>query len=203
LHDLKSDIISEQENLSLKVKEQVNLKFKSEDNKIQFRFNEEIAADLAKLQKHCTSSVNNSLVLEFGLGRVSDLAGAEYLLYGVVRIFPLSLICLMALFSAWRILFSSSEPFVPALHGVSRAPGMCVSTVKVWDIGEKTVRSSTEPARIQLQQHILNEAQGITYPSEIVPNINSLAPISFQYCMCFFKLPLTPLKLPCNLLFSK
>jgi hypothetical protein len=55
LHDLKSDIISEQENLSLKVKEQVNLKFKSEGNKIQFRFNEEIAADLAKLQKHCTS----------------------------------------------------------------------------------------------------------------------------------------------------
>jgi hypothetical protein len=72
LHDLKSDIISEQENLSLKAKEQVNLKFKSEGNKIQFRFNEEIAADLAKL-------------------------------------FPLSLICLMALFSAWRILFSSSE----------------------------------------------------------------------------------------------
>jgi magnesium-transporting ATPase (P-type) len=27
----------------------------------------------------------------------------------VVRIFPLSLICLVALFSAWRILFSSSE----------------------------------------------------------------------------------------------
>ena len=64
LHDLKSDIISEQENLSLKVKEQVNLKFKSEGNKIQFRFNEEIAADLAKLQKHCTSSVNNSLVTD-------------------------------------------------------------------------------------------------------------------------------------------
>jgi hypothetical protein len=36
LHDLKSDIISEQENLSLNVKEQVNLKFKSEGNKIQF-----------------------------------------------------------------------------------------------------------------------------------------------------------------------
>jgi hypothetical protein len=64
LHDLKSDIISEQENLSLKVKEQVNLKFKSEGYKIQFRFNEEIAADLAKLQKHCTSSVNNSLVTD-------------------------------------------------------------------------------------------------------------------------------------------
>jgi hypothetical protein len=43
---------------------QVNLKFKSEGNKIQFRFNEEIAADLAKLQKHCTSSVNNSLVTD-------------------------------------------------------------------------------------------------------------------------------------------
>ena len=64
LHDLKSDIISEQENLSLKVKEQVNLKFKTEGNKIQFRSNEEIAADLAKLQKHCTSSVNNSLVTD-------------------------------------------------------------------------------------------------------------------------------------------
>jgi hypothetical protein len=30
-----------------------------------------------------------------------------------------------------------SRPFVSALHGVSRAPGMCVSTVNVWDIGEK------------------------------------------------------------------
>jgi hypothetical protein len=39
---------------------------------------------------------------------------------------------------------------------------MCVSTVKVWDIGEKTVRSSTEPARIQLQQHILNEAPNLS-----------------------------------------
>lgn len=55
-----------------------------------------------------------------------------------------------------------SRPFVSALHGVSRAPGMCVSTVKVWDIGEKTVRSSTEPARIQLQQHILNEAPNLS-----------------------------------------
>ena len=32
--------------------------------KIQSRFNEEIAADLAKLQKHCTFSVNNSLVTD-------------------------------------------------------------------------------------------------------------------------------------------
>jgi hypothetical protein len=39
---------------------------------------------------------------------------------------------------------------------------MCVSTVNVWDIGEKTVRSSTEPARIQLQQHILNEAPNLS-----------------------------------------
>jgi hypothetical protein len=36
LHDLKSDIISELENLSFKGKEQINLKFKSEGNKIQF-----------------------------------------------------------------------------------------------------------------------------------------------------------------------
>jgi hypothetical protein len=50
--------------VSLKVKEQVSLKFKSEGNKIQFRFNEEIAADLAKLQKDCTSSVNNSLITD-------------------------------------------------------------------------------------------------------------------------------------------
>jgi membrane protein required for beta-lactamase induction len=55
-----------------------------------------------------------------------------------------------------------SRPFVSALHGVSCAPGMCVSTVKIWDIGEKTVRSSTEPARIQLQQHILNEAPNLS-----------------------------------------
>ena len=55
-----------------------------------------------------------------------------------------------------------SRPFVSALHGASRAPGMCVSTVKVWNIGEKTVRSSTEPARIQLQQHILNEAPNLS-----------------------------------------
>jgi hypothetical protein len=41
-----------------------------------------------------------------------------------------------------------SRPFVSALYGVSRTPGMCGSTVKEWDIGEKTVRSSTEPARI-------------------------------------------------------
>ena len=53
------------------------------------------------------------------------------------------------------------RPFVSASHGVSRAPGMCVSTVTVWDIGEKTVRSSTEPARIQLQ-HILNEAPNLS-----------------------------------------
>jgi hypothetical protein len=45
---LKFDIISEQENVSLKVKEQVNLKFKSEGNKIQFRFNEEIGVECYK-----------------------------------------------------------------------------------------------------------------------------------------------------------
>jgi predicted DNA-binding antitoxin AbrB/MazE fold protein len=75
---LKSNIISEQENLSLKVKEQVNLKFKSEGNKIQFRFNEEIAADLAKLQKHCTSSVNN--FLNMFNGSVFSLANSFFVI---------------------------------------------------------------------------------------------------------------------------
>ena len=54
-----------------------------------------------------------------------------------------------------------SRPFFSDSHGVSRAPGMCVSTVKVKDIEEKTVRSSTEPVRIQLQ-HILNEAPNLS-----------------------------------------
>ena len=86
LHNLKSDIISEQENLSLKVKEQFNLKFKSEGNKIQFRFNEEIVADLAKVQKHCTSSVANSLVTDISdklksrnkLIRIADTSAGDW-----------------------------------------------------------------------------------------------------------------------------
>ena len=209
LHDLKSDIISEQENLSLKVKEQVNLKFKSEGNKIQFRFNEEITADLAKLQKHCTSSVNNSLVTDIcdklksrnKLIRIADTSAGGWATVreyeqneiadnsddekrirqaenratkhikdkGKIRTtrivdiqHPLDQkLVLIQILIMYAVLLLS-RPFVPALHGVSRAPGMCVSTVKVWDIGEKTVRSSTEPARIQLQQHILNEAPNLS-----------------------------------------
>ena len=202
LHDLKFDIISEQENLSLKAKEQVNLKFKSEGNKIQFRFNEEIAADLAKLQKHCTSSVNNSLVTdicdklksrnkliriadtsaggwatvrEYEQNEIADNSDDEKKEFVRLKTEPLNILRIKERFALPRIVdiqhpldqklviiqilimcavLLLSRPFVSALHGVSGAPGMRVSTVKVWDIGEKTVRSSTKPARIQLQQHI-------------------------------------------------
>ncbi len=64
LSDLKTDIISEQESISLKVKEDVNLKFKSEGNKIQYRFNEDILANLGKLRKHCPSATAASTFTE-------------------------------------------------------------------------------------------------------------------------------------------
>lgn len=64
LVDLKSDIISEQESISLKVKDEVNLKFKSEGNKIQYRFNEEILASLSKLEKPNTFAATNSIIAD-------------------------------------------------------------------------------------------------------------------------------------------
>ena len=64
LVDLKSDLISEQESLSLKVKDEVSLKFKSEGNRIQYRFNEEILAGLSKLEKPNTFAVANSVIAE-------------------------------------------------------------------------------------------------------------------------------------------
>ena len=51
LLDFKSDLFSQQDSLSKKYRE-VNLKFKNEGNRIQFRFNEEILEGLQKLYKH-------------------------------------------------------------------------------------------------------------------------------------------------------
>ena len=162
LHDLKSDIISEQENLSLKVKEQVNLKFKSEGNKILLGVGPPFA-NTSKIKLRTTQTTKkefarlkteplNILRIEerFTLPRIVDI---QHPLDQKLVLIQILIMCAVLLLS---------RPFVSALHGVSRAPGMCVSTVKVWDIGEKTVRSSTEPARIQLQQHILNEAPNLS-----------------------------------------
>jgi len=52
LLDFKSDLFSQQDSLSKKYREEVNLKFKNEGNRIQFRFNEEILEGLHKLYKH-------------------------------------------------------------------------------------------------------------------------------------------------------
>ncbi|CAC5422985.1 unnamed protein product [Mytilus coruscus] len=56
LSNLKSEIISEQEHLSYEVKEDINFKFRSEGNKIQYRFNEEILSGVSKLQKHSSAT---------------------------------------------------------------------------------------------------------------------------------------------------
>lgn len=55
LVDLKSDILSEQDSLTRKFREEADLKFKSEGNRIQFRFNESIAEGLTKIHRHLVS----------------------------------------------------------------------------------------------------------------------------------------------------
>ncbi|CAG2195676.1 unnamed protein product [Mytilus edulis] len=55
LVDLKSDILSEQDNLSKKYRDEANIKFKSEGNRIQFRFNENIMDGLNKIHKDLVS----------------------------------------------------------------------------------------------------------------------------------------------------
>ena len=58
--DLKSDILSEQESFSKKYREDITLKFKSESNRIQFRFNEDILEGLQKLHKQLLVSSPSS-----------------------------------------------------------------------------------------------------------------------------------------------
>ena len=55
LVDLKSDILSEKDSLTRKFREEAYLKFKSEGNRIQFRFNESIAEGPAKIHRQLVS----------------------------------------------------------------------------------------------------------------------------------------------------
>ncbi|CAG2223586.1 unnamed protein product [Mytilus edulis] len=63
LVDLKSDILSEQDNLSKKYRDEANIKFKSEGNRIQFRFNENIMDGLNKIHKDLVSVASPFLLL--------------------------------------------------------------------------------------------------------------------------------------------
>jgi hypothetical protein len=60
--DFKSDILSEQDTLTKKFREESNIKFKSEVNRIQFRFNEEILDGLHKLHKLIPSTDKSAYV---------------------------------------------------------------------------------------------------------------------------------------------
>ena len=51
LGDLNSELIQEQDSLTKKIKSGVSIKFKSEGNKIQHTFNEEVFEMLQKLYK--------------------------------------------------------------------------------------------------------------------------------------------------------
>lgn len=63
--DLRSELSSEQEKLSLKLKEEVGIKFKKEGNGIQHKFNEEISNGLNKIQKSVShDAVANGLVTD-------------------------------------------------------------------------------------------------------------------------------------------
>ena len=60
--DFKSDILSEQDTLAKKFREESNIEFKSEGNRIQCRFNEEILDGLHKLQKLIQSTDKSAYV---------------------------------------------------------------------------------------------------------------------------------------------
>jgi hypothetical protein len=60
--DFKSDILSEQDTLTKKFQVESNIRFKSEGNRIQFRFNEEILDGLHKLHKLIPSTDKSAYV---------------------------------------------------------------------------------------------------------------------------------------------
>ena len=64
---MKQDLISEQDNFTQKVKDDVNKKFNKEGNKIQFLFNEDIVNGLHKLQKQVTKPI--------AIDTIADIAG--------------------------------------------------------------------------------------------------------------------------------
>jgi hypothetical protein len=70
---LKSDLISEQDSRSKKYREDSNIKFKSEGNRIQHRFNEEVLECLQKLYKQFLDTNRPSAAIAAGLiGKLND-----------------------------------------------------------------------------------------------------------------------------------
>ena len=65
--NLKSDLISEQDSRSKKHSEDSNIKFKSEGNRIQYRFNEEVLEGLEKLYKQFLDTDRSSASIAAGL----------------------------------------------------------------------------------------------------------------------------------------
>ena len=67
LVNLKSDLISEQDSRSKKYREDSNIKVKSEGNRIQHRFNEEVLECLQKLYKQFLDIDRPSAAIATGL----------------------------------------------------------------------------------------------------------------------------------------
>lgn len=67
LVNLKSDLISEQDSRSTKYREDSNIKFKSEGNRIQHSFNEEVLECLQKLYKQFLDTGRPSATIATGL----------------------------------------------------------------------------------------------------------------------------------------
>ncbi|CAG2254468.1 unnamed protein product [Mytilus edulis] len=100
LVDLKSDILSEQDNLSKKFRDEANIKFKSEGNRIQFRFNENILDGLNKIHKDLVSvasplsSITGDLSIDeildrflfFSARQLAQVTGCRVLRSGVTDI---------------------------------------------------------------------------------------------------------------------
>ena len=177
LGDLKSELIQEQDSLTKKIKSGVSIKFKSEGNKIQHTFNEEVLEMLQKLYKQLPVDLTQQLrsVLDITdkikgrnklivLLTLLPLTGAQYASMNPAPLRTTAttkrkydkrkvglyvsqkrdqravhshtrryLLQLLVNHQLKRILIQYSHrcinvnrPFVGALHGVSRAPGMCV-----------------------------------------------------------------------------
>ena len=62
--DLKTDILSEHKSFTKKFREDAGIKFKSEGNRIQFRFNEDIQEGLQNLQRQVKNSPPSAIVGE-------------------------------------------------------------------------------------------------------------------------------------------
>ncbi|CAC5410557.1 unnamed protein product [Mytilus coruscus] len=133
LSDLKSEIISEQEHLSYKVKEDVNLKFRSEGNKIQYRFNEENKSSLGYL------NYRNILVQLEKRNRPAPYARTPSNIRSETA--PIILTALIV-----AVLLHSS-PFVRALHGVSRAHWIYAYCARKLVTGKNTVLSTLGATR--------------------------------------------------------